>query len=141
MADQHIEQIIRYLEGALNPEERKGFEQRLQTDNTLKGEFNLLKEMVAAIKSKRKANMKQELKTVWRKIKKEAPVISTDQEGNLSDARKIDVEKLKNFAMKTAAGLAAAGFLFSQFSGGAMGNKGGAQSQNDKESKNRKGRK
>ena len=139
MADRHIEQIIRYLEGALNPEERKVFEEKLRTDNTLKGEFNLLKEMVAAIKSKRKASMKSELKTVWRKIKREAPIVNTDKEGNIPEERKIDVEKLKNFAMKTAAGLAAAGFLFSQFSGGAMGKKSGAQSNKDKDKKNRKG--
>jgi anti-sigma factor RsiW len=133
MADQYIEQIIRYLEGALKPEERKNFEAQLRTDNKLKGEFNLLKEMVAAIKSKRKAAMKTDLKAVWKKIKKEAPPVQTDEEGNIPEARKVDIDRLKNFALKTAAGLAAAGFLFGQL-GGAMG----AKTQDKKGKKKKK---
>ena len=137
MADQYIDKIIRYLEGALHPEERRDFEEKLRTDKQLKGEFNLLKEMIGAINSKRKANMKQELTAVWKKIRKEAPPVQTDAEGNIPEARKMDLEKLKNFAMKTAAGLAAAGFLFSQF-GGSMGRKGGVQSQDNKGKKGKK---
>lgn len=140
MPDKHITKIIQYLEGALKSEERKAFEEQLRTDNTLKSEFNLLKEMTAALKAKRKAGMKEELKTVWKQIKKDAPPIQTDAEGRVPESKKVDLVKLKNFALKTAAGLAAAGFLLSQVSG-VMGNKSGALSKDKKEDKGKKGRK
>lgn len=136
MPDKHINRIIQYLEGALGPEERKTFEEQLRTDNKLKSEFNLLREMTAALKAKRKAGMKEELKAAWKKIRKEAPPIQMDDEGKVPESRKVDLVKLKNFALKTAAGLAAAGFLLSQF-GGAMGRK-GAQAQEDKNRKDKK---
>ena len=118
MRKDHFDLVIRYLSGTLGPEERVQFEQELGADRALQREFELHRDLIASLKAKQKARLKEELQGIWAQIKKEAPAMERNEGIRISDdEKKAEIDRLKKFAVKMAAGLAAAGLLLSQLSG------------------------
>ena len=63
-----------YLAGELSAQERELLEQRLLTDVALQEELNLQKEMIAFLKAKEKARLKEELNKLWAEQPQQQPI-------------------------------------------------------------------